>query len=209
MPGRKPISLAPRKRWILGGLFLALLSIIVAARYGEQWSGLFQKDRGRTQTPITGPATRQPFDHRLSLSMPVPFGPSLDFPLAKLPVEVREKVQKMTQRTAFFNGVYIVAMKMSNSPGNKGKLEESLFRAFSKTAKPPATNMPKVNSTKVEGVYESGAIRFPAVFGQSQGQMTVVVIQPDVEDAFWCVYAWGREGSADLAEKTATGFIFQ
>jgi hypothetical protein len=209
MAGRKPISLATRKRWILGGLFFALISIIIAARYGEQLSGAFQKNRGPAQTHITGPATRQPFDQRLSLNMPVPFGPLMDFPVEKLPIEVRDKVRKMTQRTAYFNGVYIVVMKMSNSAGNKAKVEERLFHAFSRNANPPSPNMPKIYSTHVDGVYESGAIRFPAVFGNNQGQMTVVVIQSGTEDAFWNISAWGREEAAHLAEKTATEFTFK
>ncbi len=208
MPWIKPISLTKREQWILGGLVLALI-MIVAARYGEQLSGIFRNDRRPAQTHITRPATLQPFDERLSLSMPVPFGPATDFPLEKLPVEVREKVQKMTQRTAYFNGVYIVVMKMINSPGTKGNVEDSLFRAFAKTANPPSQNMPKINLTKASGVYESGAIRFPAVFGNMQGQMTEVVIQSGTNETFWYISAWGREEDADLAEKTAREFAFR
>lgn len=209
MPRGKSISLATRKQWILGGLVLSLLIIIFAARHGEQLPGIFHKDRGQAQMHITSPATCQPFDERLSLSMPVPFGPATDFPLEKLPVEVREKVQKMTQRTAYFNGVYIVVMKMTNSPGTKGNVADSLFHAFSKSANPPSPNMPKIDSTYVNGVYESGAIRFPAVFGNSRGQMTVVVIQSGTDDAFWCISAWGRKEAADLAEKVARDFAFK
>jgi hypothetical protein len=209
MPGNRPISLSTRKQWILGGLILSLLIIIVAARYGEQLQGMFRKDRGQAQTHITKPATWQPFDKRLSLRMPVPFGPATDFPLAKLPVVVREKVQNMTQRTAYFNGVYIVVMNLTNSPGTKGSVEDILFRAFSKSANPPSPNMPKIDSTNVRGAYESGAIRFPAVFGNSQGQMTVVAIQSGGDRTFWCISAWGRPEAADLAEKTAREFAFK
>jgi hypothetical protein len=70
-------------------------------------------------------------------------------------------------------------------------------------------SMPKINSTNVNGAYESGAIRFPAVFGSSQGQMTVVVIQTGTDDAYWCINAWGREKAGDLAEKTAREFTFK
>jgi len=53
-------------------------------------------------------------------------------------------------------------------------------------------------------VRESGAVRFPAVFGNTKGQMTAVVIRSETEDAFWCVNAWGSGKAADLAEKTAS-----
>jgi hypothetical protein len=201
-------SLTTRKQWILGGLLLSLLIIIVAARYGEQWQGIFQKTGGSARTRLTGPPTLQPFDNRLSLRMPVPFGPATDFPLEKLPVAVREKWQRMTQRAAYFNGVYIVVMKMTNSPGTKGNLEDVLFHDFSKSVNPPSPRMPKINSTKVVGMYESGAIRFPAVFGNHQGQMTAVVIQSGTDEALWCINAWGNE-AADLAEKTASNFVFK
>ena len=197
-----------RKKWILGGLILAII-IMFAARYGEQLLGKFQSDHEPARLHITSPAPLQAFDERLSLRMPVAFGSATEFPLEKLPVEVRGKVQKMTQRTAYFNGVYIVAMKLTNAPGTKGKVEESLYNTFSKNANPPSPNMPKINWTYVDGAYQSGAIRFPAVFGNSQGQMTAVVIESGTEDAFWCISAWGRGKAGDLAEKTAREFAFK
>jgi hypothetical protein len=204
MPGSKVVSLAKRKKWILGGLLLGLI-ILVGARYAQQQ--IFQNDHGPTQ--ITRPATSQPFDERLSLRMPVAFGPPTEFPLEKLPVEARGKVQKMTQRTAYFNGVYIVVMKMTNIPGTKGNVEDILYKAFSKNSKAPSPNiMPKIKSTNVKGVYESGAIRFPAVFGNKQGEMTAVVIKNETEDSFWCINAWGTGKAAALAEKTAREFLF-
>jgi hypothetical protein len=208
-PGSKTVSLATRKLWMLGGLVLSLLTIVVAAKYGEQLQGIFRGDRGRALTHIARPATWQPFDKQLSLRMPVSFGPATDFPLEKLPVAVRERVQKMTQRTAYFNGVYIVVMKMTNSLGSKGNVEDILSHAFSKSVNPPSPNMPKINLTRANGVYESGAIRFPAVFGNSQGQMTVVAIESESDEAFWCISAWGRPQAADLAEKTAREFAFK
>lgn len=180
-----------------------------AARYGEQLLGKFQSDHEPARLHITSPAPLQAFDERLSLRMPVAFGSATEFPLEKLPVEVRGKVQKMTQRTAYFNGVYIVAMKLTNAPGTKGKVEESLYNTFSKNANPPSPNMPKINWTYVDGAYQSGAIRFPAVFGNSQGQMTAVVIESGTEDAFWCISAWGSGKAGDLAEKTAREFAFK
>jgi hypothetical protein len=209
MPGIKLIARGTRKHWILGGLVFSLLIIIIFTRYEDQLAGLLQKDRGGTRTHITGPATAQPFDDRLSLRMPVPFGPVADYPLQKLSAPAREKVQKMTQRTAYFNGVYIVVMKMINNHGSKDRLEDILFRAFSNSVSPPSLNMPKINLADVSGVYQSGALRFPAVFGNSPGQMTVVVIQPGTEDAIWFINAWGRDKAADLAEKTAKEFTFK
>jgi hypothetical protein len=209
MPGRKLIARATRKHWILGGLFLSLIIITICFRYGDQLGGLLHKDRGGARWHVTGPVTAQPFDERLSLRMPIPFGPVADYPLEKLPAPVREEVQKMRQRTAYFNGVYIVVMKMISHPGTRESVEDILFHAFSKSVSPPSLNMPKIDSTEVKGVYQSGALRFPAVFGNSPGQMTVVVIQPGTEDAFWCINAWGREKAADLAEKTAKEFTFK
>jgi hypothetical protein len=209
MPGSKLISLGSRKGWIFGGLVVSLLLIILATRFGDQLAGLFQKDHRRDRTHPTEPATWQSFDERLSLRMPVPFGRATDVPLEKLPLTVREKLQNMTQRAAYFNGVYIVVMRMLDSPGSKDSVEDALFRTFSRSASPRSPNMPKIDPRKVDGVYESGAIRFPAVFGQNQGQMTAVVIQSGTAESFWCINAWGRPEAADLAEKTARNFLFK
>ena len=187
---------ASRKKWILGGLVLAA-TIMVAAKYGEQLVGRFQNDHAARP----GPATFRPFDERLSLRMPVAFGSPSEFPLGRLPVEVRGNVQKMIQRTAYFSGVYIVVMKLINTPGIKGKIEDSLYKTFSRNANPPSPEMPKISWTYVNGVHESGAVRFPAFFNNTQGQMTAVVIISETEDAFWCINAWDTGKAADLAEK--------
>jgi hypothetical protein len=126
---------APRKKWILGGLVLAV-TIMVAAKYGEQLVGRFQNDQGAARLNIAGPATLQPFDERLS-------------------------------------------------------------------------NMPKISWTYLNGMLESGAVRFPAFFDNTQGQMTAVVIKSETEDAFWCINAWGTGKAADLAEKIAREFVFK
>jgi hypothetical protein len=209
MPRNKLIARGARKHWILGALLFSLLIIIVVARYRDQLPGLLQKDRGDVRAQITGPPTAQPFDERLSLRMPVPFGPVAEYPLQNLPAATRERVQKMTQRTAYFNGVYIVVMKMINNPETKDSIEDVLFHTFSKSVSPPSLNMPKIDSAEVDGLYRTGALRFPAVFGNRPGQMTVVVVQPGTENAFWCINAWGREKAADLAEKTAREFTFK
>jgi hypothetical protein len=199
---------AMRKKWILRGLVLAL-AIMVAAKYGVQLVSRFHNDHEPAHLQITAPATLQPFDERLSLPMPVAFGSPTEFPLERLPAEVLGKVQKMIQRTAYFSGVYIVVMKLTNTPGTKGKIEDSLYNTFSRDANPPSTNMPKISWTYVNGAHESGAVRFPALFGNTQGQMTAVVIRSETENAFWCVNAWGTGKAADLAEKTARGFAFK
>ena len=196
---------ATRKRWILGGLILALI-IMIAARYGEQLVGTFQNDHEPARLHVTGPVTLQPFDERLSLRMPAAFGSPTEFPLETLPVEVRGKVQKMMQRAAYFDRVYIVVMKLTNTPGTKGKIEDILDNTFSRNVNPPSPNMPKINWAYVNGMQESGAIRFPAFFGNTQGQMTAVVIKSETEDGFWCINAWGAGKAADLAEKTAREF---
>jgi hypothetical protein len=209
MPRNKLIARGARKHWILGVLLFSLLIIIVVTRYRDQLPGLLQKDRGDVRAQITGPAIAQPFDERLSLRMPVPFGPVAEYPLQNLPAATRERVQKMTQRTAYFNGVYIVVMKMISNSETKDRIEDILFHTFSKSVSPPSLNMPKIDLAEVDGLYRTGALRFPAVFGNSPGQMTAVVIQPGAEYAFWCINAWGREKAADLAEKTARAFTFK
>jgi hypothetical protein len=209
MPRNRLIARGTRKHWILGALLFSLLIIIVVARYRDQLPGLLQMDRGGVRAQITGPATAQPFDERLSLRMPIPFGPVAEYPLQNLPAATRERVQKMTQRTAYFNGVYIVVMKMISNPKTKDSIEDVLSNTFSKSVSAPSLNMPKIDLAEVGGLYKTGALRFPAVFGNSPGQMTVVVIQPGAEYAFWCINAWGREKAADLAEKTAREFTFK
>jgi len=196
---------ATRKRWILGGLILPLI-ILVAAKYGEQLVSRFPNHHESAPLHDTGPLTLQPFDERLSLRMPAAFGSPTEFPLEKLPVEVRGNVQKMIQRTAYFNGVYIVVMKLTYTAGTKGKIEDVLYNTFSRNADPPSPNMPKINWTYVNGMQESGVVRFPAFFGKTQGQMTAVVIKSETEDGFWCINAWGAGKAADLAEKTAREF---
>lgn len=200
---------ATRKKWLFGGLAVALIILIVATRYGARPPGVSQNDRESAHQRITSPATMQAFDERLSLSMPVGFGPGTDIPLEKFPGEIREKIQKMTQRSAYFNGIYVVVMKLTNARGVKADVEENLHNVFFRSANPPSPTMPKVSSTYLTGVYESGAIRFPAVFGNSRGQMTAVVIKSETEQALWFVSAWGRGEAADLAEKTARGFAFK
>ena len=139
---------ATRKRWILGGLILALI-ILVAAKYGEQLVSRFPNHHESAPLHDTGPLRLQPFDERLSLRMPAAFGSPTEFPLEKLPVEVRGNVQKMIQRTAYFSGVYIVVMKLTYIPGTKGKIEDILYNTFSRNANPPSPNTPKINRTYV------------------------------------------------------------
>jgi len=182
---------------------------MVAAKYGKQLVGSFQNDHEAARLNITGPATLQPFDERLSLRMPVAFRSPSEFPLGRFPVEERGNVQKMIQRTAYFSGVYIVVMKLTNTPGTKGKIEDSLYKTFSRNANPPSPNMLKISWTYLNGMHESGAVRFPAFFDNTQGQMTAVVIKSETEDAFWCINAWGTGKAADLAEKIAREFVFK
>ena len=171
--------------------------------------GRFRNDHESVSLHITGPATLQPFDERLSLRMPAAFGSPTEFPLERLPVEARGTVQKMIQRTAYFSGVFVVVMKLINTPGTKGKIEDILYNTFSRSAYPPSPNMPKINRTYVNGMLESGVVSFPAFFGNAQGQMTAVVIKSETEEAFWCINAWGTGKAADLAEKIATEFEFK
>ena len=199
---------ATRKRWILGGLVLALI-ILVVTKYGEQLVSRFQNDHESAPLHDTGPLTLQPFDERLSLRMPSAFGSPTEFPLERLPVQVRGKVQKMIQRTAYFSGVYIVVMKLTYIPGTKGKIEDILSNTFYRSANPRSPNMPKIDWTYANGVHEAGVIRFPAFYGNAQGQMTAVVIKSEAEDGFWCINAWGAGKAADLAEKTAREFAFK
>src|SRR5262245_15935293 len=133
-----------RKKWNLGGLILALV-ILVTARYGEQLVSRFQNDHEPVRLHGTGPVTLQSFDERLSFPMPTAFGSPTEFPLERLPAEARGKVQKMIQRTAYFSGVYIVVMKLTYTPGTKGKVEDILYNTFSRNANPPPPGMPKID----------------------------------------------------------------
>jgi len=197
-----------RKRWILGGLILALI-ILVVAKYGEPLVSRFQHDDKPAPPRHNGPLTLQPFDERLSFPMPTAFGSPTEFPLERLPVEARGKVQKIIQRTAYFNGVFIVVMKLTYTPGTKGRIEDILYNTVSRNANPPPPNMPKIDWTYVNGMQESGVVRFPAFFGKTQGQMTAVVIKSETGEGFWCINAWGAGNAADLAEKTAREFAFR
>jgi hypothetical protein len=204
----KVFSLTARKKWVLGGLVL-VLAVLVGTRYGLRLPDIFAHRHQPGREEITRPATSQSFDDRLALRMPVNFGAPVEIPLAKLPPETRGKVQKMAQRSAYFNGVYIVVMKMTNAPGSKSAVEESLYKTFSKNCNDPAPGkVPKINSLRVNGKWDSGAIRFPAVFGNRQGEMTAVVIISGTDDSFWCINAWGTGKAAVLAEKTAREFVF-
>jgi hypothetical protein len=199
---------ASRIKWSLSGLAVTV-AIVLAAECGVQLVGQFQNGQQTAHANITGPATSQPFDERLSLRMPVAFGSPTEFPLEKLPIGLRGTVQRMIQRTAYFNGVYVVVMKVTNTPGNEGKIENSLDNTFSRNVNPPSSIRPKISWTHVNGGQESGAIRFAASFGRTQGEMTAVVIKSDGEDAFWCINAWGTGKAADEAEKTAKEFAFK
>jgi hypothetical protein len=56
---------------------------------------------------------------------------------------------RMMQRTTYFSGVYIVVMKLTYTPGTKGKIEDILYNTFSRNANPPSPNTPKINRTYV------------------------------------------------------------
>jgi hypothetical protein len=118
-----------------------------------------------------------------------------------------EKYKEWYNEEPLTLAVYIVVMKVTNTPGTKGKIEDS--NTFSRNANPPSPNMPEISWSYVNGVRESGAVRFPAVFGNTKGQMTAAVIRSETEDAFWCVNSWGTDKAADLAEKTAREFAFK
>jgi hypothetical protein len=70
-------------------------------------------------------------------------------------------------------------------------------------------NMPKIDRRYVNGVYESGAITFPVIHNNQQGQVTAVAIRSENEDTFWTITAAGTGEAAELADKTAREFTFK
>ena len=59
---------APRKKWILGGLALALI-VVVAVRYREHLPGISENDHESAHPHIKTAATWQPFDGNGYLSV--------------------------------------------------------------------------------------------------------------------------------------------
>ena len=68
---------------------------------------------------LSKPPSFQAFDEHLSLNMPVSFDPVTDMPVPveQLSPETRKRVQKATQRTAFFKGVKIAVFDVTPIPG--------------------------------------------------------------------------------------------
>jgi hypothetical protein len=54
-----------------------------------------------------------------------------------------------------------------------------------------------------------GAITFPVMVNDQEGQMTAVAIRSENEDTFWTITAAGTGKAAELADKTAREFTFK
>ena len=59
--------------------------------------------------------------------------------------------------TAYFSGVFIVVMKLTNTPGTKGRTEDILYNTPTRSPSAPSPDMPKFNWTYANGMHESGA----------------------------------------------------
>jgi hypothetical protein len=105
-------AIEPKKTWTWFQKFVAVAVAIAAARYGGDMLGRWQNSRESAGEPILGAAIWQAFDEHLSLKMPVSFDPVTDFPVQQLAPGARERVQKATQRTAFFNGASIAVIQV-------------------------------------------------------------------------------------------------
>ena len=194
---------ATRRKWILQGLALALIIIVVL--FGQPILHWIQDEFG--QSHVSSPATLQPFDEHLSLTMPVPFGPSTEVPLdERFTPEMRAKILATTIRQASFNGVYITVTKVTTS-GIKGDIDNGLWYVFSHQS--TSKTMPEIERRHINGLYESGAITFPITSKNQVGQLTAVAITSENEDTFWTITAGGAGEAAELADKTAREFAFK
>ena len=194
---------AIRRKWILQGLAIALIIIVVL--FGEPILQRIQDEFG--QSRVSGPATVQPFDEHLSLSMPVAFGPSTEVPLdERFTPEMRAKILATTMRKASFNEVYIAVIKVT-TPGIKGDIDNGLWYVFSNHS--TSKNMPKIDRRHVDGLCESGAITFPIMPKNQVGQMTAVAIKSQTEEHILDDYCGGDLRRLRLAHNTAREFTFK
>lgn len=194
---------ATRRKWILQGLALPL--IIIVLLFGRPILQWIQDEFG--QSNVSSPATLQPFDEHLSLTMPVAFGPSTAVPLdERFTPEMRAKILATTIRQASFNGVNIAVAKVTTS-GIKTDIDNALWYVFSHQS--TSKTMPKIDRRHINGLCESGAITFTIIPKNQVGQMTAVAISSENEDTFWTITAGGAGEAAELADKTAREFTFK
>jgi len=147
--------------------------------------------------------------------MPVSFDPVTDMPVPveQLAPETRKRVQKATQRTAFFKGVKIAVFDVTPIPGVVAPGEQhygvqsALDGAF--WSYYPRQTPPKIDWGPHNQDYQSGAISFAATIVGKANQFTVPAIASKSGGGLWTIIA-GRTGeAADLADNTAREFTFK
>jgi DNA polymerase III delta prime subunit len=190
----KPTSVA-WKKGILGGV--VLLFVILSPWCTKQLLERYQNAQ------IAGPATLQPFDERLSLFMPVAFGPVTEQTVA----EPRSILQKTTTRNANFNGVMMNVNKSTFRPGTALPLEVLFSEWFEKEH--PSEQLPHIDWSPANDVYESGSIRYPVTIEGKQFERTFVEIKSKTVDELWTILSTGRGDDAKVADQTARGFVFK
>lgn len=204
-----------KKGWTWWQKLLAAAIVITAARYAGDMLGRWQSGNHQSLSEeiTNAPTVEQAFDERLSLKMPVEFTPVTDFPTQQFPKIARERIQKATQRTAYFNGVAVGVIHMVPVPGviasgdQYYNIQSALNGGFWNFH--PDQQPPKIDWGSENEVYQSGAITFAVTLGGKPCQMTTVAVAPKSGEGLWMIMADGREEAAKLVDETAHNFVFK
>jgi hypothetical protein len=210
---RQALVIEPRKGWTWMQKLVAVAIVAAAARYGGEMLGQWQNAHEPVTETTGKAASLQAFDEHLSLKIPVNFSPVADFPTEQLAREARERVQKATQRTAFFNGVEIAVIHLIPVPGVEDAgdqyygVQSALNGGF--WGYYPSQTPPKIDWGPRNEIYQSGAMSYTINIGGKPNQMTMVVIESKSGGGIWTIMAGGRGEAAILADQTARNFIFR
>jgi hypothetical protein len=204
-----------KKGWSWWQNTVAMAIALTAARYGGDLLGRWQNDgRPKIQEEITkAPSVEQAFDEHLSLKMPIRFSPATDLPTQQFAKEARERIQSMTERTAFFNGVQLSVIHMVPVPGviDSGEQYYGIQLALNGGfwSYYPDKQPPKIDWDPENEVYQSGAMTFPIIIGGKPNQWTTVAVAPKSGEGLWFITAGGSGEAAKLADETARNFVFK
>ena len=202
-----------KKGWKWWQPAIAVFLAIAAAIFVWDMLGRWLNRETSLQETTNAPVVEQAFDERLSLKMPVRFSPETDFPIQQLPKEDRGRVQKATQRTAYFNGVTVAVTHMVPIPGvlDAGEQYHNVQSALDGSfwAYHPDQTPPEINWGAHNEVYQSGAITYTIDIGGKPDQWTTVVIASKRGKGLWSIMASGSGEAAKIADETARNFVFR